>query len=219
MISIVIPTLWGAEEIYETIKSFKQHKTPDTELIIIDNSNSDFEDSDITVIKPNINTGVNPAWNAGVALASYDNVLLLNDDITINFKLFFEFLSKIDINNLDYGILACDRLEFTTKDINKDNDILSLGENEHGRFFGFGCFMLINRKYYLAIPPELKIFYGDDFIYHAYHDMQELPVLVIKGLKTKGRVETTSKTFDSYLQEEVKPWQGIVARVRKYYGK
>ena len=49
--------------------------------------------------------------------------------------------------------------------------------------------------------------------------MQELPVKVIKNLKTKGRVETTSKKFDSLLQEEVKPWQGIVARVRRYYGK
>lgn len=219
MISIVIPTLWGAEEIYETIKSFKLNKTPNTELIIIDNANSDFKDDDIVVIKPSTNSGVNPAWNAGVALSSYDNILLLNDDITINFKLFFEFLNKIGINSLDYGILACDREKFTTKDINSDNDVLTLGENEHGRFFGFGCFMLVNRKYYLAIPPSLKIFYGDDFLYLVYHDMQQLPVKIIKGLKTKGRVETTSKSFSHLLQDEVTPWQGVVNQVRRYYDK
>tara|TARA_R110001632_G_scaffold41746_1_gene105344 strand:+ start:4339 stop:4998 length:660 start_codon:yes stop_codon:yes gene_type:complete len=219
MISIVIPTLWGAEEIYETIESFKQHKTPTTELIIIDNTNSDFKDSDITIIKPNINTGVNPAWNAGVALASYDNVLLLNDDITINFKLFFEFLNKIDINTLDYGILACDRAKFTTKDINKDNDELSLEENQDGRFFGFGCFMVVNRNYYHPIPQSLKIFYGDDFLYFVYHDMLELPIKIIKNLRTKGRVETTSGDFGHLLQDEVAPWQNIVGKVRRYYAK
>lgn len=217
MISIVIPTLWKAEEIYETINSFKQYNNVDAELIIIDNTSSDFKDEELVVIKPNTNTGVNPAWNAGVALSKYNHVLLLNDDITFNFKLFFQFLKKIDINNLDYGVIACDREKFAIKEINKDTDELSLGVNEHGRFFGFGCFMILNKEYYFPIPPSLKIFYGDDFIYFTYHDMQQLPIYVIEGFKTKGKIETTSKEFSSLLQDEVKPWQEIVQKVRRFY--
>lgn len=219
MISIVIPTLWNAEEIYETISSFKTHNDIEAELIIVDNSTSDFTDDDLVVIKPNINTGVNPAWNAGVALSKYKHVLLLNDDITFNFKLFFNFLKEINIDYLDYGVIACDREKFAIKELNQDADTLSLEINEHGRFFGFGCFMILNKDHYFPIPPPLKIFYGDDFIYFTYHDMQELPIYVIKGLKTKGRVETTSKNFSPLLQDEVKPWQDIVSKVRRFYAK
>lgn len=217
MISIVIPTLWQAQEIHETIDSFKKYNEVDAELIIIDNATSNFEDDLLTVIKPNTNTGVNPAWNAGVSLSKYQHVLLLNDDITFNFKLFFKFLQQIDINNLDYGIIACDREKFAIREINEDTDELSLAKNEHGRFFGFGCFMILNKTYYHLIPSPLKVFYGDDFIYFTYHDMQKLPVYVIKGLKTKGRIETTSKQYNALLQEEVTPWQKIVEKVRRYY--
>lgn len=217
MISIVIPTLWQAQEIHETIDSFKRYNEVDAELIIIDNATSSFEDDLLTVIKPNTNTGVNPAWNAGVSLSKYKHVLLLNDDITFNFKLFFEFLQQIDINNLDYGIIACDREKFAIKEINEDTDKLSLAKNEHGRFFGFGCFMILNKTHYHLIPSPLRVFYGDDFIYFTYHDMQKLPVYVIKGLKTKGRIETTSKQYNALLQEEVTPWQKIVEKVRRYY--
>jgi len=217
MISIIIPTLWQAEEIYETINSFKQHNNIDAELIIIDNTTSDFKDDQLVIVKPNTNIGVNPAWNTGVALAKHDHVLLLNDDITINFKLFFNFLKEIDIDTLDYGILACDREQFTVPEINEDTDVLTLAENEHGRFFGFGCFMVLNKQYYHYIPSSLKIFYGDDLIYFTYHDLQSLPLYVIKGLKTKGRVETSSRDYYPLLQTEDKVWQRLVSKFRRYY--
>ena len=53
MITFVSPTLWKSERIKDTIESFKLSDRKDIELIIIDNTNSDFKDRDsrITVIK------------------------------------------------------------------------------------------------------------------------------------------------------------------------
>ena len=82
MISFIIPTIWKAEEIYKSIEQFKRVKDKNVELIIVDNTHSDFYDSDprITVVKCSKNIFVNPSWNIGVRLSRNKYVCLLNDD-------------------------------------------------------------------------------------------------------------------------------------------
>jgi hypothetical protein len=35
-------------------------------------------------------------------------------------------------------------------------------------FFGFGCLMLFRRETFIEVPAELKIYFGDDWIFHTH---------------------------------------------------
>ena len=105
MITFIIPTLWKSDKIHETIKFFKSSDRKDIELIIIDNSNSEFLDTDprINVIKFKENIFVNPAWNLGVSLAKNPFVCLLNDDIVLNVQcLLNQFEDTFFFENLGF---------------------------------------------------------------------------------------------------------------------
>ena len=212
MISIVIPTLWKAEEIYETIDSFKAANNVGAELIIIDNANSPFQDPTLTIVKPKENIGVNPAWNIGSILAQNEHILFLNDDITINFKLFFEFIKKL--NNLEYGLITLDKTLIATQDVNSDEDILEI-KNCDAKFNGFGCFMIIKKKLYPIVPQEFKIFFGDFYFHFVLENILKLPILYIKGLKTKGRISVTSQEITVNNEEQY--WNDAINRARKFY--
>ena len=58
MITFVIPTLWKSNRVYDTIDSIKRCKNQDLELIIIDNTNSDYKSDDhrIKVIKQKLSS-------------------------------------------------------------------------------------------------------------------------------------------------------------------
>ena len=92
-----MPTLWRAREIYNSIDNFKKVTNKNVELILIDNKNSNFVDTDprITVIKCSKNIFVNPAWNLGVKLAKNEYICLLNDDIHFNFTTIINNFQKI----------------------------------------------------------------------------------------------------------------------------
>jgi glycosyltransferase involved in cell wall biosynthesis len=212
MISIIIPTLWKAEEIYETITSFKAANNIGAELIIIDNANSSFQDPTLTVVKPQENIGVNPAWNVGSILAKNEHVLFLNDDLTVNFKLFFEFVKTL--NNLEYGLITLDKTLITSSDTNNDNDVLEIEKCE-AKFNGFGCFMIIKKKLYPIIPQEFKIFFGDFYFHFVLENILKLPILYIKGLKTKGRISVTSQEIT--VNDEEQYWNDAINRARKFY--
>ena len=83
MITFIIPTIWKAEEIYKSIEQFKRLENKKAELIIVDNTHSDFYDSDprITIVKCSNNIFVNPAWNIGVKLTRNKYICLLRDAI------------------------------------------------------------------------------------------------------------------------------------------
>ncbi len=212
MISIVIPTLWKAKEIYETIISFKKYNNIGAELIIIDNANSTFQDLSLTVVKPQENIGVNPAWNIGSILAKHEHILFLNDDLTINFKLFFNFVKTLD--NLDYGLITLDKTLLAVLETNNDSDILKIEPCE-SKFSGFGCFMIIKKKLYPIVPPEFKIFFGDFYFHFVLENVLKLPILYIKGLKTKGRISVTSKEIT--VNDEEQYWNDAINRARKFY--
>ncbi len=214
MISIIIPTLWKSDMIYETIRDFKQSKVPGAELIIIDNLNSAYkaDDKDIVVVKPSTNIFVNPAWNLGVAISINDTICLLNDDIAINLKTLYANISRFP----EYGMIGFDANRNLTQTLNNDDEVWELEETTC-RSLGFGCMMIMPKAHYEPIPSDLKIYFGDDMLYWLNKDFFKRRVYNIKNLKATGELSKTSKPYESQLQVEVHHFDRTINELQQKY--
>ena len=224
MISFIIPTLWNSNYIYDTINSFMESSLRfDSEIIIIDNSNSDYispDDSIVRVIKMKENIFVNPAWNLGVSLAKNKHVCLLNDDIYFNISTFLlNFKNLVYDASLNYGMIAIDAETFKFTDgINYNDDILEFGIINH-RGAGFGMMMCLKKENYEPIPDDFKIYFGDDILWLINHDILKRKNYYFKGLNIIGEMSVTSSKFESeYLQQEFNFWGENVEKIKKKYG-
>ena len=212
MISVIIPTLWQSDCIYETIRDFKYSQIEGVELIIIDNANSDYHEDGVTIIKQQENIFVNPAWNLGVKLSKYDTICLLNDDITINLKTLFNNISRFP----EYGMIGFDANRNLTQTLNTDDEVWEL-EEAPCRSLGFGCMMIMPKTHYEQIPSDLKIYFGDDMLYWLNKDFFKRKVYNIKNLKATGELSKTSKPYEPQLQVEVHHFDRIINELQQKY--
>jgi glycosyltransferase involved in cell wall biosynthesis len=208
MITFIIPTLWKSDRIKDTIESIKSSNRQDVELIIIDNTNSDFKDNDarITVIKVKNNIFVNPAWNIGATLARNKYICLLNDDISLNINCLLNNFEELVKSDLDFGMIGLYKKNINVDVYNSDFDKLQLIELDN-RPYGFGCMMILKKENYVLIPDVFKVFFGDDYLYFYNKDIHHRKIYWIEGLKTPGQISVTSKSFEpDHMQQEYKFW-------------
>ena len=214
MISIIIPTLWKSDCIYETIRDFSYCGLEGMELIIIDNANSDynFQADNMTIVKQQENIFVNPAWNLGVEMAKYDTICLLNDDITINLETLYANIPRFP----EYGMVGFDANRNLTQTLNNDDEIWELEETTC-RSLGFGCMMIMPKAHYEPIPSDLKIYFGDDMLYWLNKDFFKRKVYNIKNLKATGELSKTSRPYEPQLQVEVHHFDRIINELQQKY--
>lgn len=205
MITFIIPTLWKANEIYNSIEQFKRLQDKNVELIIIDNTNSNFYDNDprIVIVKCSNNIFVNPSWNIGARLAKNKYICLLNDDIYFNlvpvinsFKSFIESYPKL-------GIIGFNMLSLNDKnELNDDSDILELEDTTGMVPFAFGCCMFLKKEDYVQIDESYKIFYGDTLLIVSIVDKQRKRMYYIKNIKCIGRISVSSNIHPEEMNSE-----------------
>lgn len=188
--SIVIPTLWKSTRIYKLINDLIQCDNVD-EIILIDNSNEyykhfDFKPEKINLITPNSNMYVNPSWNYGVEISKNSFVALLNDDINFDVSIFnfFNFY-KLD----RYGIIGMDSTNYSTE---KNEPKIIKESRTKGKYlpqrYGWGCMIIFDKKYWLNIPDNIKIWFGDDFI----RNLNKSPISYLTDFKIETDMSTTS---------------------------
>lgn len=107
-----------------------------------------FEDTEILTIE---NELVNTAWNKWVKQATWDIILIINDDIIIQ-EWVFETLSTLKPWQVYCPYFTCQN-DFKT--IHKHNWINIV-------WFCFGIF----KKDWKDIPKELQLYYWDNYIFH-----------------------------------------------------
>ena len=212
MISIIIPTLWQSDCIYETIRDFKYSQVEGAELIIIDNANSDYDEEGVIFVRQTENIFVNPAWNLGVEMAKNDTICLLNDDITINLKTLFNNIPHFP----EYGMIGFDANRNLTQTLNVDDEIWELEETTC-RSLGFGCMMIMPKAHYEPIPSDLKIYFGDDMLYWLNKDYFKRKVYNIKNLKSTGELSKTSRPYEPQLQVEVHHFDKAIQQLQQKY--
>lgn len=220
MISFIIPTLWKSDCIYKTIDMVKASKFG-IELIIIDNNDQGYKSDHnrIKVIKPGSNIYVNPAWNLGIQHASMPYSCLLNDDISLNIELLCRSFHRDIINSNikeNLGMIAYESGKGFDETINDNTDLLTLKElNTMGH--GFGQLMIFKTDMYCPIPESLKIFFGDNILFYAFHNVLKLKVYCFDGLKTIGKVSVSSAEYEHKIQEELPYFEQSVKSVYNYY--
>jgi glycosyltransferase involved in cell wall biosynthesis len=200
MISFIIPTIWKAEEIYKSIEQFKRLQIKNVELIIVDNTHSDFYDDDprIMIVKCSNNIFVNPAWNLGVKLAKNKYICLLNDDIYFNYVTVLNNFQKFIDQNPKLGLIGFNensRIKNNTDPLNNDNDELLLIDTTGIVPFGYGCCIFLKKEDYFDIYEDCKIFYGDTILIVSIIDMRRKLMYYIDNLISCGRIGVSSDEY------------------------
>jgi hypothetical protein len=169
--TVVVPTMWRYAHFINFLEELLQHDNVG-EVILIDNDPSKtphtLPDSDkLRYITFGTNIFVNPAWNLGVENAAYDNVCILNDDMAFDLNV-LEDLKPIlqDPNTGVCGIIPGIEQYGQPPLTDGRYSIIPWSQDIHQ--FGFGCLMFVNKNNWTTIPDELKIYYGDYFIFDTF---------------------------------------------------
>jgi len=197
MLSVIIPTMWRSPYVLDLLEHLEVIDCVG-EVVLIDNKHSDAPDLSVftkVLHKRNSsNNYVSPSWNQGYTLSMYDNLCFLNDDVIIPSNVFSLVNSFMGSTTGIFG-LSSDVYENILP--NKE----SLGRAESVRLtlctrrnFGYGCCMFMHRDSYRFIPNELKIQYGDDFLFYSCPKNS----FVLDGFQIVGKLSGT--LYDENLQ-------------------
>ena len=195
--SVIIPTLWKSNRIGKLLFDLIKCEYVD-EIILIDNGGKFFEYFEaldkVKLVQTGENIYVNPAWNLGVKLAKNDLIALLNDDINFNPNIFGVITNDI---LLEYGIIG--QSEFNYKVNNSDEPILEKWTGKV-RDWGWGCLIMFDKTNWIDIPDDIKIWYGDDFIFKCNPSTKS----TLKNFNIETEMSTTSdeKEWDERKKED-----------------
>ena len=169
--SVVVPTMWK----YAPFKDFLNELLECDhvgEVIIIDNEPQNTPDLNVHSAKLRYKTFgeniyVNPAWNWGVENALFDNVCILNDDMKFDLSVLPAVSSVLEnpatgVCGIIPGIAGYNQCPIT------DGNFQVIPWQQDMHTFGYGCLMFVNKNNWTPVPEELKIYYGDYFIFDKH---------------------------------------------------
>jgi glycosyltransferase involved in cell wall biosynthesis len=184
--SVIIPTLWKSNRTKKLISDLESCEYVD-EIIIIDNTLTEPTDTTIGKIRTysfGQNIYVNPAWNAGVFFAKNNCIALINDDINFN-PIIFKLINKQTL--IDFGFIGMAADNYSDK-VDKSKDVYIEELLPTDSEWGWGCMLLFYKEYWINIPHDIKIWYGDNCI----KEMNPVTKSVLRNFKIETEMSTTS---------------------------
>lgn len=195
--SIIIPTLWKSDRTTKLLNDLTNSNFVN-EIIIIDNT-----DNTTPIVHPKINHTiigkniyVNPAWNMGIEMAKNEHIAICNDDINFNPNIFGLILE----NNIE-GIIGQASHNYNN---NHYDNAPFLTEFNNIRPWGWGSLLLTQKKYWINIPEQLKVWYGDDFI----TEINPCKKWILNNFTIETKMSTTSDLpeFNSIKENDGQEW-------------
>jgi hypothetical protein len=162
------------------------------EIVLIDNATENKPDlsnfDKLRVITKGENLFVNPSWKFGVQESKFNNIVLVNDDITIgdNITYLFELVSNLLRENVVIGPSEKCYIKEESSTAIKFIKVTK----KHKMNYGFGVFMFMKKSTFIntPIPNELLVWRGDRIL-HLRNK-----VLCFEGINIVTRMRgTTSK--------------------------
>ena len=206
--SVIVPTIWASK--YTTPLLERLSKTESVEeILLIDNTdyilypNMGWDFPKVQLIKEMKNTYVNPAWNKGVQLAKCDRIVICNDDILFDTNEYFSLLPQMDFL-LDFGFVGSHSLNYTLEETEKPEVQPYDNRTNTG---GWGCLFAFNKKNWIPIPEQLKIWYGDNWIHGTNPNIFQLV-----GMKIETEMSTSSDRMDvrDVRDNDTKEWLKLI---------
>jgi len=170
MLSVIIPTMWRSPYVVDLLEHLQQIECVG-EVVLIDNQPSDALDisrfTKVVYKKNTTNNYVSPSWNQGYTHSMYDHLCFLNDDVIPPanvFSLVNDFIGP-NVGIIGFSSDVYENILPNRESLGRAEGIrLTLCTN---RNFGYGCCMFMHRDSYKIIPSDLKIQYGDDFLFYS----------------------------------------------------
>lgn len=166
MISVVIPTMWRANQFLFPMLQYLDLVKEVGEVIIIDNDKQYYPDSlmdycrKISYYENEKNIYFNPSVNLGFSLAKHDIVCILNDDVIFDPRI-FKYISE---NMTEDMGLVTPLSDYFNKPLDGEFDYSKLFMTSIIQKDGFGCVMFLHKKNFVEIPSELTQHFGDAFM-------------------------------------------------------
>lgn len=156
--SVIIPTMWYSDKIFKLLDNLEQSPLVG-EVILIDNNKSkrpaQINDTEkIRIIEQDKNIYVNPSWNLGVELSTFENLCISNDDLIWDVEVLPFVLDNINLGIIGQACSNYDRNQILEPKI----DVMQ------NREWGWGCCFFVHKSKWIPIPSVLKIACGDDFL-------------------------------------------------------
>ena len=224
-ISIVIPTLQKRLDILENLVKTLDSDKAVGEIIIINNAVKPlgFSYPKMRVITTESNIYVNPAWNLGVKEAKGKYIGLLNDDIIIADDFCSSMLKVLPEKVGVIGYTKESIIPVEAGETKPEKAEIELVKKDFIDF-GFGICMFFKKEDYPVIPEDMKIMYGDCWIFEGYKKAGKTNY-VITGQKIfhLGSLTTSQKSFNPVIDSDKKaykklicPWYKKIFSVQEY---
>lgn len=202
--TVVIPTMWRYKPFTNFLTDLVKFHLID-EVIIINNAIEQTPDSPVLqhekvrVIGFEENIYVNPAWNLGVHESKNKNVCILNDDMIFDLKVFYhvqEILSpSCGVIGICLGDPTHNQPPFQTGSIK-----VKKWEGEHT--MGLGTLMFVHQDSWIDIPNDLKVYYGDNWIFDTALWETRTNYIITDILHFTPHAQTTGHIVNDFLEKE-----------------
>lgn len=210
-LSVIIPTLQNNTKVLNNLLLQLNNDISVDEIILIDNSKKGItlKLDKLKIITPESNLYVNPSWNLGVKQAKNDFIGLINDDI----ELPEDYCSKVTkFISEDIGILGMNSkfiVKFDTAEKQQDEELYITPVNK--REYSFGILMFLHKKNYHEIPDDIKVWYGDDYIF-LKNQINRKQNYILSGIYVKHMREMTSgkEEFNKRKQDDWEIYKKLV---------
>ena len=219
MLTIVIPTLQKNKETLYTLIDTLDLDSSVGEIIVIDNSLKGIENisTKLRVITPEENLYVNPSWNLGVRKAQNQKIGLLNDDIIIS-EDFCTQISKfitpeIGILGMNFkNVIQINKVQDTPK-----STTIQITPIKY-RDFAYGTALFFHKNSFHEIPDEMKITYGDDWIFEKNLAIKKQNYKITgQNIYHLGSISSGLKTFNPVCKNDAKVFKKLTMTWKKRF--
>jgi hypothetical protein len=174
MFSVICPTMWRFDPFRVFLRDLDHFDQVD-EILLIDNNASDawspshgHNFKKLRVLTQEQNIFVNPAWNLGVREARNEMLCIMNDDLIFDLRTFYRVGSYLTDPKVGViGLAPGDYPDITKQPKLVDGKIDIIPWKDH-HLWGFGMLMFLNKSTWEPIPDELKLYYGDNWIFDGH---------------------------------------------------
>lgn len=189
MYSVIIPTMWKCNRFQQTLRELNANELVG-EIILIDNTPNDLkiELPKLIHILEGKNTYVTAPWNKGAAMAKYDKLLILNDDIWMDWQILntlYNFVTP------EIGLIGLDETPYNTY----PSSTFGLEPIEH-RNGGWGCAIFVHKDNYTPIPEEMKVWGQDDWLFVKARNRRKQNYKLV-GYRIDGELSVTNNILDA----------------------